>query len=216
MLDANPRPLPLFGGNQLPADSESPEEVTSGWTLQKLGERHKQAASLLAQGCKRGEIAAITQYSEEYISFLTRQPLFRAYVKEMGRYSEERLLALFDETVDVIADTMRNGTEEGRLKAARLQMEATGRIGRERAGRDDKPEDDSLNALADRLVQLMRRKQNAVYEGSVTDVTDAEELGSSASGDSVEGNNDAPAGDNSPAASLPARNAGQEIVLTQP
>lgn len=170
------------------------EQISSGWTLRKLSIKHKQAASLLAQGCRRGEIAAVVQLSEEYISFLTRQPLFRAYVKEMGRFSEERLVALFDEAVDVIADTLRNGTEEGRLKAVRLQMEATGRIGRERAGRDTPSEDDSLNSLADRLVQLMRRKQNAVYEGEVTVVEDDEGDGmvSTATSVAASGNEELP------------------------
>lgn len=167
----------------LPTPLEDPpeaEQMSSGWTLKKLNVRHKEAASLLAQGCRRQEIAAITQFAPEYISFLTRQPLFRAYVQEMGRFSEERLKALFDQAVDVIADTLQNGTEEGRLKAVRLQMEATGRIGRERAGRGDPDESDSLNSLAERLVDLMQKKRaehgQTTVEGTFTVVKDSQQL----------------------------------------
>lgn len=206
----------------LPVATEEPtpeEQISGGWTLRKLGDRHKIAASLLAQGNRRAEIAAITNYTPEYISFLTRQPLFREYVREMGRFSEERLAALFDEAVDVIADTMRNGTEEGRLKAVRLQMEATGRIGRERARPAGDGEGDALGQLADRLVALMRDKRREHGQepiaGTYTIVEDAQELRSPGGPDSAELVQDAsldkPSA-NEATNALPAANTGRRLT----
>lgn len=209
----------------LPTPLEDPpeaEQISSGWTLKKLSVRHKEAASLLAQGCRRQEIAAITQFTPEYISFLTRQPLFREYVAEMGRFSEERLKALFDETVEVISDTLRNGTEEGRLKAARLQMEATGRIGRERAAKSGEGEDEGLNALADRLVQLMRKTrtdhgQQATVEGTFTDITDSEQLHSARPGTSGASEDAQIAARPDPATdTLPPKNQGRRLTDAAP
>ena len=56
---------------------------------------------------------------------------------------------------------MRNGGSDDRLKAAKLQMEAVGRVGARAVASVPTGTDDSrLEKLAERLVGLLRTKQN--------------------------------------------------------
>ena len=136
--------------------------------LQKLSERHKTAASLLAQGVGRAEIAQIVKYTPEYITWLSKQPLFKEYLAEMLEVSQVRLTALFEKSVDVISETMDSGSEDGKLKAARMQMEATGRLGRGQEAPPQASAGDRLERLAERLVGLLQHQRNRVVEGTVT------------------------------------------------
>src|SRR6266850_1170162 len=134
------------------------------WQLKKLTELHKQAAALLAQGVGRQTVATACDFTPEYITMLQQQPLFIGYVKEMTAAAATRLEALFDESVEVIADTMKNGTEDGKLKAVKLQLEATGRVG-QNAERERTPGDsDRLSVLAERLVSLLATQRRRVFE----------------------------------------------------
>ena len=146
----------------------------AGVILQKLSVRHKQAMALLAQGVDRASIAQVCNYTPEYITWLTRQPTCRTYLREMSEHVGIRLDAMFDKSVDVIAEALQSGNTEERLKAARLQMEATKRLGRG-AGQDDGAggEDDRLEVLAGRLVKLLQRsRQEVTLDGEATEVFD--------------------------------------------
>lgn len=134
-------------------------EATSEWQLKELSPRHKNAMSLLAQGLDRQRIGEAIGYSAEYITWLARQPLCKAYLKEMSEYADARLIALTDSSVDAIAETLRLGSGDERLKAARLQMEAIGRIGRGRPEESRTPEG-GLEALAGRLIGLLAKARN--------------------------------------------------------
>src|SRR3990167_5089193 len=79
------------------ADASPLEDIPEGGiVLQKLSVRHRQAMALLAQGIDRTSIAQLVDYTPEYITWLTRQPLCRAYLKEMGEHVGVRLDALLD------------------------------------------------------------------------------------------------------------------------
>jgi len=133
--------------------------------LQKLSPRHKEALSLLAQGVKRDLVGKLCDFAPEYITWLARQPVCQAYLREMNELQSVRLEALFEKSVDVIADTLQEGTEDGKLKAARLHLEVTGRVGRG-AGQAQAPtEGDFLEVLAQRLVGLQRKVRERTYEG---------------------------------------------------
>jgi hypothetical protein len=149
-----------------PNDPALPDQPTV--VLQRLTERHKQVAALLAQGVPRQTIAEIVQYTPEYITFLQRQPLFIQYVKEVSQAASIRLEALFDRAVDAIADGLSSGGEVA-LKAARLQMEATGRIGagKERQAQTEEGMEERLGVLADRLVRLLQEKRGQIVPGQV-------------------------------------------------
>lgn len=134
------------------------------WELKALKPMHQTVASLFAQGKKNVEIAQIVGITPEYVSMLIRQPIVKAYIAEMCEIVGTRMEALFHKSVDVIAQTLESGTEAGKLKAARLQMEATGRVG----GRDNRS--DLTNDRTARLEQLAERLiflQSGVRQGRV-------------------------------------------------
>lgn len=155
---------------------ESAAPVAVGkWTLRELKPVHKQVASYVAQGLKNVEIAQLCNITPEYVSMLLRQPLVREYIAEMCDVVGVRLEALFEQSVDVIADTMQHGTANEKLKAARLQLEATKRIGRPdpNAGLE-RGSVDRLEQLADRLLALQSniRKGN-LYDEKGTEISEA-------------------------------------------
>ena len=128
---------------------------TQQWTLQKLSPTHQQVAALVAQGMKLVDIAPIVSLTPAYISLLLRQPIFKQFVSEKCEAAGTRMEALFEQSVEVLADTLKNGSEGGKLKAARLQLEATKRIGRnEQPSTDGAGAVDRLERLASRLIQL--------------------------------------------------------------
>lgn len=137
--------------------------------LQQLSPKHKTVAALLAQGVGREDIAVAVEITPEYVTWLGGDPLFKQYISQMGKLAQTRLDAMFEQSVDVIAETMRNGGAEERLKAARLQMEATGRVGKDkRSDGEGDASDDHLEQLSRRLIQLMHKQREGVtYEAEV-------------------------------------------------
>jgi hypothetical protein len=132
------------------------EGSTSGFELKKLSQKHKQVCALLAQGLGRETIASLVGFTPEYITMLTTQPLCQEYIRQMNAAAEMQLTAMFSQSVDVISSAMQNGNVTEQLKGARLQLEATHRI-----GRVDPPiasgvsSEDRLDRLAHRLVDLL-------------------------------------------------------------
>jgi hypothetical protein len=152
-------------------------EPKVGWQMKQLKPKHKQIASLLAQGARNIDIAKMIGVTPEYVSMLTRQPLMQSYIAEMCQHTGLRLEALFDKSVDVIADTLRTGTESGRLKAARLQLEATKRIGRgEPLSNQGGGTEERLLKLAERLIFLQsgQRRLPGVFNEDGSEVQEAE------------------------------------------
>ena len=134
--------------------------------LQALTDKHKQVASLLAQGLGPTKIAAIIDYTPEYVSWLTRDPLFKEHLRAMSALVDAQHEAMYGMTADVVADGMLNGSIDERLKAARLNLEITGRLGkndRPSAGLEGSLE--RLSILAQRLLAL----QSNIREGVVID-----------------------------------------------
>lgn len=134
-------------------------------TLKELSPKHKTVAAMLAQGVDREVVAAATDYTPEYITWLGGDPQFIEYVREMSRLAGTQLEALFVKSVDVIAENMLSGSNEDKLKAARLQMEATGRIGKNLRSDDDSSGVDRLEVLAQRLVALGRAQRERTIDG---------------------------------------------------
>lgn len=148
----------------------------SGWQMKKLTQRHKNIASLMAQGASRQDIAKLADVTPEYITMLSKQPLMQQHIRSICELAGTRMEALFERVVDTIAETLDKGSEGGKLKAARLQLEATKRIGRAdlspRSGNDGA---DRLERLAERLIYLQSGKRPpGVYDENGEAVTDAE------------------------------------------
>lgn len=141
-----------------------------GIKLQKLSARHKQVLSLMAQGMDRQTCSIATKYTPEYVTWLLKQEICQEYLNQMVQVAESQLQAQFCKSVDVIGETLINGTEEGKLKAAKLQLEATGRVGKLQQPSAPPVEADRLNVLAERLVGLLKQTQGRVVNGEVTEV----------------------------------------------
>lgn len=142
-----------------PADASVSEpgesaEPKGSWELKELKPKHRDVAALFAQGMKNVDIARLCDITPEYVHMLLKQPLVRAYITEMCEVVGVRMDALFAKSVDVIAETLENGSEAGKLKAARLQLEATKKIGAGSQLSVVIPNVDRLEKLAERLIGL--------------------------------------------------------------
>lgn len=146
--------------------------------LQKLSPKHKQVLALAAQGVDRTTIAEACDFTPEYITWLVRQEVCRQYLAEMDAVVDFQLRAMTSQSVNAIQDVLRDGSSEDRLKAARLQLESVGRIGKNSGGRKpaEDPADIRLTQLAERLLGLREK----VIEGEITSskVEDSQEAGS--------------------------------------
>lgn len=106
-----------------------PAETKPQFQLKRLSPKHKQIASLLAQGLGRTEISKLVDIVPEYVTMLAKQPLFIEYVKEMTKFTDVRLQALFEKSVDVLGASMITGSEDTRLRAAQTVLKAVGKDG---------------------------------------------------------------------------------------
>lgn len=113
--------------NALSSPGQTPPKPA--FQLKRLSAKHKQAAALLAQGLGRAEIAKAVDFTPEYITMLSQQTVFIQYVKEMTAFSDVRLQALFEKSVDVLGNSMMNGSEHVKLEAAKSVLKAVGKDG---------------------------------------------------------------------------------------
>lgn len=140
-------------------------EEKTPWVMKELKPKHLQICALLAQGMKNVEVAKLTGVTKEYVSMLLRQPLMKQEIARVCEVTGQRLELLFVKSVDVIADAMENGSHQDKLKAARLQLEATRRIGRpDPFALGANVPDDRLNKLAGRLEHLLDNTKAGLYD----------------------------------------------------
>lgn len=99
------------------------------WEIKKLSHKHVTMCSLIAQGEGNKKVAALLQWCPEYITKLLKQTLIKEKIKEFAEAADARLVALTEQSVEVIAEVMRDGNHRDKLNAARLQLEATNRVG---------------------------------------------------------------------------------------
>src|SRR5215510_6414978 len=149
---------------QVPHD-EQEVASQSGWQMKELKPWHKQLCSMLAQGIPRQTIANVLDCTPEYVTMLSKQKLVQEYIRDMCQYAGLQLEAQFVQAVDAIGDTLANGNHKEKMQAARLQMEATKRIG---AGSGMQTEVTDTNArlvsLAQRLTGLLEKAQGVQKE----------------------------------------------------
>lgn len=100
------------------------------WELKELQPWHSELCQALVEGQGRQELAVRFDTSPYYITWLCRQKLIKEKIAEFTDYADQRLLALTDKSVDVIADVLQSGSNKDRLNAARLQLEAVNRVGK--------------------------------------------------------------------------------------
>lgn len=164
-----------------PADEDerwlyAAEPAPSGWQMKKLKPIHKTIASLIAQGMQYVDIAKLANVTPQYVSMLSRQPLMKMHIAEMCEVTGVRLEAMYGKVVDTIAETLENGSEGGKLKAARLALEVQGRVGaRDALPRSGQDSVGRLEKLAERLIYLQSgQRPPGVYSENGEEITDAE------------------------------------------
>ncbi len=106
----------------------NPLKIKQGWELKRLSDKHKTIVSLHIQGVKRIDIAVIADCTPEYVSMIVAQPLAQAYMKELEAYTDDALKRTYGKAVEVIGECLDSDDEEIKLKAARLSLEATGKM----------------------------------------------------------------------------------------
>ncbi len=147
--------------------------------LQALTDKHKQVASLLAQGLGRSEIAKIVDFVPEYVTWLARDPLFKEYLAGLSAYAEAQHEAIFSMTPAVVSEAMRNGSCDERLRAVRLNLEVTGRIGKgERSSGAIEGSFERLATLAERLLKLQSNVREGVTINGSASIIEANSEGS--------------------------------------
>lgn len=146
-------------------------EVKPEWEMKKLKPVHKQICALLAQGMRNVDIARLMDVVPEYITMLLRQQLIKQEIARISEVAGARLEAMFEQSVDVIAETMQNGNHGNKLKAARLQLEATKRIGRpDPLAGTNVDNTDRLERLAERLTGLLVKSQIKAQDEIIEEV----------------------------------------------
>ena len=175
-------------GLPIPHEEQQQAADTPKWLMKELKPWHKDMCSLLAQGIERQKIAQILDCTPEYVSMLARQPLIIEYVREMSSFAQTQLEAQFSKAVTAIGNTLENGNHKEKMQAARLQMEATKRIG-SRAEDERKLIDTNarLTKLAERLLSLQDNVRNRPLEATAQVIPNEED--SSQNGQEAEDGN---------------------------
>jgi len=146
-------------------DSAPDQGEDQGWQLQKLKPKHKEICSLLAQGLGRNDISKIVDVTPEYVTMLMKQPLIKEYMGEMAQLAGIQLESMFIKSVDTIGEVMTTGNNKEKIQAARLQLEATKRIGTN-SGLPKEVIDSAqrLDRLSERLLKLLPEKRQKTID----------------------------------------------------
>lgn len=141
---------------------DTDDNEVNGKNLKTLKPWHRQMCSMIAQGIPRATIANVFKKTPEYISMLAAQPLIQTYIQQDCTYAGLQLEAQFVQSVTAISDTLENGNHKERMQAARLQLEATKRIGpRSTPQATEVNFEDRLIQLSERLVGLLESQKMA-------------------------------------------------------
>lgn len=119
--------------------------VKEGWVLKKLSQKHKTIIALHAQNVRRADIAEVAGCTPEYVSMIVAQPLAQGHLRDIERYMDSRLQQLYGRSIDAIEDGLNDGSADIKLKAARLQMEATNKL--KKTDADNQSAEDVVAAL---------------------------------------------------------------------
>lgn len=99
------------------------------WQPKRLTPKHRQILSLYAQGMKREEIGNFCHCTPALVTMLARTDIGRAYLQSIEETMDQRLRALYSKTIDAIDDQLCNGRGADKIAAAKLQLQATGKLG---------------------------------------------------------------------------------------
>lgn len=153
----------------IPHEEQEVAQTQPKWEMKELKPWHKNLASMVAQGIDRQTIAYAMDCTPEYVSMLARQPKMIEYMRELADFANFQLESQFAKSVAAIGDVLENGGHKEKMQAARLQLEATKRIG-SRGVDTEKVVDTNarLARLAERLMYLQGgQKPTDIIDGEV-------------------------------------------------
>lgn len=125
----------------LPTNGSKPAII-----LKKLSNRHKMAIALTLQGKDRAEVAEATDFKPEYITFLLQQPLAKAHIAHVNKALDTQLEGLYGKSVAAIAGGLNHLDPDVALRAAKLQLQVTGRL---------EPKDEDKHTAEDIVSQIL-------------------------------------------------------------
>lgn len=160
-------PASLPDGVEDSPPSSEMVQSEGAYQLKELKPKHKNVLSLVAQGVNRGQIAQICDITPEYVSMLCKMPICKQYIAGLNEVVALQLEGMFGKSVEAISDALDNGSVEERLKGARLQLEATKRLGRPA---DIVPQTSSTE---ERLLRLSERLTSLIVDRRPVQILDA-------------------------------------------
>lgn len=122
-----------------------PDEKKTGWVLKVLSQKHKNIIAMHAQSMCRADIGAACGCTPEYVSMIIAQPIAKDYMRDLERYMDQRLESMYTKSVDVIGKGLDGDATDTQLKAARLQLEVTGKLKQDKM--ESKSAEDVVAAL---------------------------------------------------------------------
>lgn len=96
--------------------------------LRKLSLKHKQAIALVLQGMSREDAGEAVGFTPEYITFLLQQPIAKEHIAHINRAVSTQLEALYGKSVQAMASGLNHSDPDVKLRAAKLQLQTTGRL----------------------------------------------------------------------------------------
>lgn len=98
------------------------------WEPKHLSQKHKSIIALHSQNVSREEIGQVCDCTPQYVSMVVATEKGQQYLRELEQYMDQRLRLTFGKAVDVIHKTLDSEDEEIALKAARLALDANGKL----------------------------------------------------------------------------------------
>lgn len=118
------------------------------WNPKSLSDKQKTMIALHVGGSKRDVIAQVCECTPEYVSMVVGTDKAKQYMAELEEYTDSRLRTAVTKAVDAIHDTLDSPDEEVRLKAAKLALEANGKL---------KPRDDKVQSAEDVVAAILAK-----------------------------------------------------------
>lgn len=113
---------------------DAPER--KAWEPKRLTPKHRQILSLYAQGMKREDIGALCKCTPQLVTMLATCEQGKQYLRNIEDAMDQELRGLYGSSINAIREQLESGSGENKLKAAKLQMQAIGKLGEKKEDRE--------------------------------------------------------------------------------
>lgn len=145
---------------------------TDGKPLPPLGKKARDACLLLTAGVAKKDICKQLKMAPERLRIILRLPQTQAFIARLNEAVGAQLEAQHGMAIDTIRDVMKSGNGREKIAAARLQLEASRRIGPRTEDHDRATNaEERLQRTRERLLQLYSEKINGPHQPQTLDLT---------------------------------------------